>query len=603
MKNRVMPFVKGFLTAYAMRATVDVPLRAEWYESTRDYVIGNIFALLGEYDFVFLFYFAVCTVFYFFMEEKTVKDKGLTILSLIFAVLVPIGQCARDFKTVSYLFLSVVNVIKFILITTGFTMFFIAMLGFLKAFFQKKNFLKTEGDKPGFFDKKPFLKAFVVLFSVYALVTLICYPGNINADTIGQIYQVYGEMPFSEHHPILSTLLVGGLVKLFDSITGSMAPGLFVYTLLQCAMLAAALSLSVFALAKKGLKNSCLLVLTLLYAITPVYTNIVSTAIKDVPFMAFVIVYAVLTILYIEDATRITDAKFLAGLIASGTFMVLLRNNGIYMLVPTGLVLWLYGLKKMNAKERVVSFMGLFFAAAVLGVLINAGLSKAVGAEKVAKGDMLSLPFQMLGRYYIEFPDDFSDKDRAAIEAVLGPIDNSLDGYNPDLADQIKVKYRSEATTGEVITFMKTFGRLFFKHPLAYIDGFTVHVYGWVSPVVTAEKRYETPDDDFLTPVGIAEVIDKGMVFLYRFLDRISILGALENVAFWVWVYAFVFLLQSEKNLKKYRLFGVYMLIALLICFAAPAFLEHVRYGFPILMTVPFVFFFTLSVKDDKTAN
>ena len=603
MKNRVMPFVKGFLTAYAMRATVDVPLRAEWYESTRDYVIGNIFALLGEYDFVFLFYFAVCTVFYFFMEEKTVKDKGLTILSLIFAVLVPIGQCARDFKTVSYLFLSVVNVIKFILITTGFTMFFIAMLGFLKAFFQKKNFLKTEGDKPGFFDKKPFIKAFVVLFSVYALVTLICYPGNINADTIGQIYQVYGEMPFSEHHPILSTLLVGGLVKLFDSITGSMAPGLFVYTLLQCAMLAAALSLSVFALAKKGLKNSCLLVLTLLYAITPVYTNIVSTAIKDVPFMAFVIVYAVLTILYIDDATRITDVKFLAGLIASGTFMVLLRNNGIYMLVPTGLVLWLYGLKKMNLKERLMSFAGLFFAAAVLGVLINAGLSKAVGAEKVAKGDMLSLPFQMLGRYYTEFPDDFSDKDRAAIEAVLGPIDNSLDGYNPDLADQIKVKYRSEATTGEVMTFMKTFGRLFFKHPLAYIDGFTVHVYGWVSPVVTAEKRYETPDDDFLTPVGIAEVIDKGMVFLYRFLDRISILGALENVAFWVWVYAFVFLLQSEKNLKKYRLFGVYMLIALLICFAAPAFLEHVRYGFPILMTVPFVFFFTLSVKDDKTAN
>lgn len=603
MKNRVMPFVKGFLTAYAMRATVDVPLRAEWYESTRDFVIGNIFSLLGEYDFVFLFYFAVCTVFYFFMEEKTVKDKGLTILSFIFAVLVPIGQCARDFKTVSYLFLSVVNVIKFILITTGFTMFFIAMLGFLKAFFQKKNFLKTEGDKPGFFDKKPFLKAFVVLFSVYALVTLICYPGNINADTIGQIYQVYGEMPFSEHHPILSTLLVGGLVKFFDSITGSMAPGLFVYTLLQCAMLAAALSLSVFALAKKGLKNSCLLVLTLLYAITPVYTNIVSTAIKDVPFMAFVIVYAVLTILYIDDATRITDVKFLAGLIASGTFMVLLRNNGIYMLVPTGLVLWLYGLKKMNAKERVMSFMGLFFAAAVLGVLINAGLSKAVGAEKVAKGDMLSLPFQMLGRYYTEFPDDFSDKDRAAIEAVLGPIDNSLDGYNPDLADQIKVKYRSEATTGEVMNFMKTFGRLFFKHPLAYIDGFTVHIYGWVSPVVTAEKRYETPDDDFLTPVGIAEVIDKGMVFLYRFLDRISILGALENVAFWVWVYAFVFLLQSEKNLKKYRLFGVYMLIALLICFAAPAFLEHVRYGFPILMTVPFVFFFTLSVKDDKTAN
>ena len=135
MKNKVIPFIKGFLTAYAMRATIDVPLRAEWYESARDYVIGNVFALLGEYDFVFLFYFAVCTVFYFFMEGKSEKNRALTVLSLIFALLVPIGQCARDFKTVSYIFLSAVNVIKFILITIGFAMFFTKMLGFLKEFF------------------------------------------------------------------------------------------------------------------------------------------------------------------------------------------------------------------------------------------------------------------------------------------------------------------------------------------------------------------------------------------------------------------------------------------------------------------------------------
>ena len=597
MKNKIIPFVKGFLTAYAMRAVIDVPLRREWYESTRDYVIGNIFALLGEYDFVFLFLFAMAVVFYFFMDEKVKKNTFLSVLSFVFALLIPIGQCARDFKTVSYIFASAVNVTKFILITAGFTVFFSSLLTFFKAFFQKKNFLRTDDDKPGFFDRKPFLKAFVVMFSVYAIVTLICYPGNINADTIGQIYQVYGEMPFSEHHPILSTLLVGGLVKLFDNLTGSQAPGLFVYTLLQCAMLATALSLSVHVLAKKGLKNTYLWAITLLYALTPVYTNIVSTAIKDVPFMAFVIVYAVLTLLYIEDSSRITDTKFFVSLIASEIFMVLLRNNGIYMMVPTGIVLWLYGMKKMTAKEKIMSFLGLFFAAAVLGTIINTGLSKAVNAEKVAKGDMLSLPFQMLGRYYTEFPDDFTDKDRTAIEAVLGPIDDSLDGYNPDLADQIKVKYCSDASTGEVVTFMKTFVRLFFKHPLAYLDGFTVHTYGWISPVVSAEKRYETPDDDFLMPTGIAEVIDKGMVFLYRFLDRISILGALENVAFWVWVYAFLFVLQGEKDLKKYRLFGVYILISLLICFAAPAFLEHVRYGFPILMTVPFLFFFTLSVK------
>ena len=111
------------------------------------------------------------------------------------------------------------------------------------------------------------------------------------------------------------------------------------------------------------------------------------------------------------------------------------------------------------------------------------------------------------------------------------------------------------------------------------------------------EKRYETPDDDFLTPSGTAETIDKAMVFLYRFLNRVSILGALENVAVMLWIYVFFFYFSRRSELRKYRLFGIYMLAALLICFVSPAYYEHVRYGFPILMTTPFVCVFTLLCK------
>ena len=59
----------------------------------------------------------------------------------------------------------------------------------------------------------------------------------------------------------------------------------------------------------------------------------------------------------------------------------------------------------------------------------------------------------------------------------------------------------------------------------------------------------------------------------------------------------------SVEELKRFRLFGVYILTSLLICFAAPAFLEHARYGFPIIMVVPFVFFFTLVNKDKENAE
>ena len=593
MKQKVSNLIKGFLTAYAMRATISAPLQLGWYETKRDFYIAGVYELLGEYDFVFLFFLAVCTVFYLFLQGKAVRKASVIVTSAVFAILVPLGQCMRDTKSAMACFGSLVNVTKFVLMVAGFFFFFLYGISALKDCFVKKNFTDNSEN---FFTKRPFLKAFLILTAVYSLVTIIAYPGNLNADTIGQIYQVYGEMPYSEHHPLLSTFLVGGIVKLFDNITGSQAPGLFVYTLLQGAMLSAAFAYTIAVLSRTKLCKAGLWTVFIIYIVTPVYTNIASTAIKDVPFIAMVIVYVTLMMQIIEDTERLKSPRFYVPLIVIETFAMLLRNNGLYMIAITGFVLWLVWLKRFKGVTKITSILTLFLAAAVISSLINGAMSRAVNAEKVGKGDMLSLPFQTLGRYYSEFPDDFTKSERDAIEHVLGPMELSLSRYNPDLADQIKCKFIPTATDAEVMDFMKVWVKLFFRHPGAYIDGFLVHTYGWYCPVVSAEKRYETQDDDFLTPTGIFETIDKGLVFLYRFLNRISILGALENVGFATWAYIVLFVC-TDGDKKRFRLMGVYILTALLICMASPAFLEHTRYGFPILCVVPFLWGFSLSEK------
>lgn len=592
MNRKIFPVWAGFLTAYALRIAVSYPIQRVWYEETGAWILDNIFELLGHYDFVFLLCWFVCGVFYVFMKDVNVGKMRL--LSLLIAVLLPVGQCIRDFGNVTYLFSSVVNIIKTLLIVAGFYIFVLYSLNFLRDNLQKKNFV---ADEPYFFTNRPFLKAFLILFGVYALVDIVCYPGNLNADTIGQIYQVYGEMEWSQHHPLFSTLITGGFVKFGDVLFHSKAIGLFLYTLAQSAALAMGLAATIWALVNKKLCKAGVWTVLLIYIVTPVYTNIASTAIKDVPFMGFVLLYVVMFTLLIDDKKRINSPKFLFGFMAVQVMTILLRNNGLYMITITGVVAWIAWFKQYTVKERLRSLLGLFMGAAVLATIINSILATALNAEKTGKADMLSLPFQTLGRYYSQFPDDFSDSEREALEAVLGPLDRSLGRYNPALSDHIKVKFNNDCTNSELMNFIKVWIKLFFKHPGIYTEAVLVHTYGWYDPVVSAEIRYETLHDDFLTPTGFFEIIDKGMVFIYRFLNRISLLGALENAGFMMLVYLFVFSLQKEKELKKYRILGVYMFTNLLICMAAPAFLEHTRYGFPILFTVPFVFAYTLAAS------
>ena len=76
----------------------------------------------------------------------------------------------------------------------------------------------------------------------YLPFLLLAFPGNLCWDAIGQIEQVIGDAPYSAHHPLFHTLIMGGLVKAGEALFHSPEIGLFTYMLLQDAALAAALA-------------------------------------------------------------------------------------------------------------------------------------------------------------------------------------------------------------------------------------------------------------------------------------------------------------------------------------------------------------------------
>ena len=331
-------FIRSFLTAYALCVVFHAPLELEEYDTLLDFVIANIYEFLGGYDVKFIIVLLVAGTFYYF--ERQEKRSGTREwkkpsrgLAVFFSFCLLVGQSYDKTGTSEWCFGSGVNFVKFILALSGFSLLFYSLMGMLYTFFDTHDFI---AGGQHFFSRNAFRKAFLILFGVYFPFLLVSYPGNLCWDAIGQIEQVFGNAEYSTHHPLAHTLMMGGLVKGGQALFGSPEIGLFVYMILQDVLLAAALAATIAVLSKRGANFRLLLSLMLLYCITPVYSNMASTAVKDVPFAAFVIGYVICLALVLEKPERMRHGKFVLLFLILQIAVILFRNNGLYVVLFSG---------------------------------------------------------------------------------------------------------------------------------------------------------------------------------------------------------------------------------------------------------------------------
>lgn len=584
--------LKSFFTAYALCGVFHTPLNRSFYETGVDFMIASIYELLGTYDFRFFLLFSISFCFYKYWGSKALpRTKSSLPLSAFFALCLLLGQSYFETGTWAYCFGSLINFIKFSLALIGFTLLFHAFTALIFSYLETHAF--TDG-REHFFTRHAFFKAFLIIFGSYLPILLLSFPGNLCWDVIGQIEQVIGTAAYSTHHPLFHTLIVGGFIKAGQVLFHSYEIGLFAYMLFQSALLAGALAATIAVLAKRKARFSLLVCLLLLYCLTPVYSNVASTALKDVPFCAFVIGYVVCLALLLETPQLLKNVKFVTVFVFIQTGVVLLRNNGLYVILLSGIVCFLFLFRKYSVSQRILCFFTSFAGSIVIGKLILLILVQLCSAAPGGRGEMLSLPFQQTARYLQVYKDEIEPEERAAIEAVLGDIDMVAASYNPNLSDPVKALFDNDASTQELAAYMKVWFRDFWKHPAVYLEAFFVHVYGWFTPSVSNSIRYEA-DYDVIRQGGLFPNAEKLLIFYYRFAGRFTLLGILENIGACVWALFFLTFYQRKKKDTAALCAGLPLWVSLLICMASPCFFNHPRYAFPILFTLPFLYGFTLT--------
>ena len=152
---------------------------------------------------------------------------------------------------------------------------------------------------------------------------------------------------------------------------------MLLYSVAQMLLVAWALAYGLCYLARLGCRRWVRLGLLALFCLGPQISLHVLGCTKDIPFAAFITVFAVRLHQVMRNPRLLRSRRWVAGTVAVGVFMVLFRNNAPYALVL--LVPFAAALAGRGARLRMTALLA---AVLVLGLGAGKGLQLATGAKK-----------------------------------------------------------------------------------------------------------------------------------------------------------------------------------------------------------------------------
>lgn len=359
------------------------------------------------------------------------------------------------------------------------------------------------------------LKTAGIILLCWLPYMLCLYPGVLSFDTSFQLSQFFGSnmpgifpMPddasYTDHHPLFVTLFFGCIVWV-GNLVGSANLGCFLLCCFQAIMTALSFSLACHYLRYHGLSKRLFQILLIFFALFPVFPFAVMTPTKDTLFSWIFIGYFVLIIELV-----ITKGKFLEskkGLITFCLVVLLLmltKKTGIYILLVTSVILMVV-YRKVWWRILVSAFAPALVCMLLVPMLVFPLLNVASGS----KIEMLAPLFQQTARYVLDHPDDVTDEEREAIDAILG-YDNLGDRYNFTIVDAVHHSWDDVniwPTNQEIIAYVKTYLAQGLRHPFAYVEA-----------AVSLEAGWFDINQKFIYPVGSGMLVEptNGTPDIYR---------------------------------------------------------------------------------------
>ena len=378
--------------------------------------------------------------------------------------------------------------------------------------------------------------------------------------------------------------------------------GLFLLTILHAMVMAVSFS-SIFNYLKKwNISYKIRIFILLFYAIMPLFGNYATTIYHDILYSSFVLLY-ILELTDIVLQSNHTYKKYLKLGILS-LLLCLTSKNGIYIVLPTNIyVVFKYLLRKEEVKK--ILKISLCIIPIVLFFISESLFS--LKYVKTSYLEAMSIPIQSISRYSKYYYDDITSTEKEDVNGVIN-YDLARFLYNPTIVDGVR-NYTGnyDATNEQILNFFKTWIKLFFRHPDAYIEAIINTNYQMYYPFtnstfiffeVKEESNYKTYIE-FNSPEKLQNIKNNLRDFNYR-LEKIPLLMYINDPGIYIWLLFFIIMLIFKKK-KKIWLPLIPLMMTFICCFNAPTINYNTRYLFPIIFSIlPLFCFYSYLLKQDK---
>ena len=508
--------------------------------------------------------------------------------------------------------------ISLVFISDAFLLYFFLVV---MVCFAKKSWLNSGVNYPQapanrfvrlLFCERPFISAFAVIVIAWLPYYLLCYPGTTDPnDVLDQLQQFNGIysrtaawvnfdddswLYVNNNNPFFSTLVTNTFINVGYMLFGSQNVGMFLLVLVQSVVL-----ISGFAYVNKiqiDLKTPYWLramILVLVAFFMPLIPGYVVCITKDTLFSACVLWFV---ICLIKLRTNKPDHRFpilfYIVLFSSALLMCLIRNNGIYMLAFTLVVLMACHGSAFNKAKVILAVATACYVA--YGSFLLPFLGVAPGSVK----EMLSVPFQQTARYVSQYPQEVTDSQKAAISEILD-YDNLCDFYNPSLSDGVKETFNKNATKEQIREYFAAWAEMGLAHPGTYVAATIANCYayfypgintGWIwtclncygaNESIDITEKYVESGFDLHQSAGLRDY----RLALREWFDIVggSNLGLFSNMGFAAWVtIALCAFLIRKKDLGAI-LPLIPAAVLLLVCVLSPQ-NGNPRYALPLMVSI-----------------
>lgn len=569
------------------------------YNSLRDFDVVWVLLIV----FIFYFYYNV-----FFNSDKSKKGKVLSALvSLWFVGVTIVGKCFAIDNSLRSIYCSEAQIIKTILLSIGYFIIFyslcISIINFRINIVKKKS----QSRVGAFFDKHCIAISIISMFLAWIPLMIIYYPCVASGDTVDSLAQFFNvedlcwsakainlindNVIINKHHSVLFTMILGNVVK-FGHYILSYSFGIFLFIILQVAILIAIFTFLIYYLKKIKTPTWMRVFALLFFCLSPIVSSYAIAAIKDTLGAILILFYNICLFQIIRNYDGFVKKKiFIIAFMICILLILMIKSNSMYVIITSYATLLFAFWKSRKKLKKLVMIL-------LLPLTLFLGYDKILLPSLDVTGtnikESYSVQFMQIARLAHKNKKAISDSDKEIIDKVLDYEAISRD-YTPDLSDPVKNTYRKDVTEEELDDFWKVYFKYFKKYPKVYIASFINGIYAYFFPEVGETKGIIKTDN------RIGESSKFKIVNLDKFEDARYINKALQDifiklpffsffnhVAFHDWFLILSVIYIIKKKCYKY-IVPISSLIAIFLsCLISPV-NGSFRYILPIVFSVPLI--------------